>query len=100
MPMFMHFNYCNTMTVICRRRLPVVMVKCHMAQSVAMASKFVEQGRIFSTDEHILFAHSFIISVLLCLIRFFIYGVGNFVTIFFYLLQRLFSQKAYLIIFS
>ncbi|CAI8022801.1 U3 small nucleolar ribonucleoprotein protein IMP3 [Geodia barretti] len=30
----------------CRRRLPVVMVKLHMAQRVSDASKFVEQGHI------------------------------------------------------
>ncbi|XP_076454396.1 U3 small nucleolar ribonucleoprotein IMP3-like [Babylonia areolata] len=30
----------------CRRRLPVVMVKCHMAQTVKAAATFVEQGHV------------------------------------------------------
>ena len=34
---------------LCRRRLPVVMVKLHMVQRVSEASTFVEQGRILFT---------------------------------------------------
>jgi len=35
-------------SAFCRRRLPVIMVKLKMAQSLKMATKFVEQGRILS----------------------------------------------------
>lgn len=33
-------------STFCRRRLPVMMVKCHMAQTVKAAVTFVEQGHV------------------------------------------------------
>ncbi|XP_014776281.1 U3 small nucleolar ribonucleoprotein protein IMP3-like [Octopus bimaculoides] len=33
-------------TSFCRRRLPVMMVRCHMAENLKTATKFVEQGHI------------------------------------------------------
>ena len=43
-----------------RRRLPVVMVKLHMAQSVADAARFVEQGRIQTSNQiqHLVHVHN------------------------------------------
>jgi ribosomal protein S4 len=38
--------YC-TNTYACRRRLPVVMVRMKMAQTLDEANRFVRQGRIF-----------------------------------------------------
>lgn len=35
-----------TASSFCRRRLPVVMHRAHMAESVALASQFVEQGHV------------------------------------------------------
>lgn len=45
---YLLINYCTNLIFfhIYRRRLPVVMVKLHMAQRVSDAAKFVEQGRI------------------------------------------------------
>ena len=35
-----------TASSFCRRRLPVIMVKLNMAESIQNASKFVEQGHV------------------------------------------------------
>lgn len=35
-----------TASSFCRRRLPVVMVRCKMAQSIKDAVKFIEQGHV------------------------------------------------------
>lgn len=35
-----------TATSFCRRRLPVLMVRCHMAEDLKSATKFVQQGHV------------------------------------------------------
>ena len=43
----MYKSFCNSVLLVyCRRRLPVVMVRSHMAQSLKAATTFIEQGRI------------------------------------------------------
>ncbi|XP_055330244.1 U3 small nucleolar ribonucleoprotein protein IMP3-like isoform X2 [Paramacrobiotus metropolitanus] len=43
-----NLELCNKVTAssFCRRRLPVVMVRNHMAESIALATRFIEQGRM------------------------------------------------------
>ncbi|GAB1606941.1 U3 small nucleolar ribonucleoprotein protein IMP3-like [Argonauta hians] len=35
-----------TAAAFCRRRLPVMMVRCHMAENLKTATKFIEQGHV------------------------------------------------------
>ncbi|XP_055330236.1 U3 small nucleolar ribonucleoprotein protein IMP3-like isoform X1 [Paramacrobiotus metropolitanus] len=43
-----NLELCNKVTAssFCRRRLPVVMVRNHMAESIALATRFIEQGHV------------------------------------------------------
>lgn len=43
-----NLEHCDKITAssFCRRRLPVVMVRNHMAQTIKDAVKFIEQGHV------------------------------------------------------
>ena len=51
-------NNIGILHVCCRRRLPVLMVKLRMAQSLADAIKFIEQGRILLVEYPSLHTHT------------------------------------------
>ena len=55
-PTKQNLGLCDKVTAssFCRRRLPVVMVRLKMAETVESAVKFVEHGRILWTDKAVL----------------------------------------------